>query len=440
MKRDVYKKLIEWKETKGRKPLVLRGARQVGKTYLLKLFGKENYDNLIYVNFEETPKLKTLFEQNLDPQRIIRDLGIYFNQEILPKKSLIFFDEIQECPNALTSLKYFQEQASEYDIVSAGSLLGVKLARTKGFPVGKVTFIELYPCSFFEFLENIGNAKLRNYLEDINTIEPLTEVIHEQLTDLLRLYYFIGGMPEAVKSYIDNQNLNNVRKIHQDILDAYLLDFSKHAPTNEIMKITAAWNSIPTQLARENKKFTFAGITQSARAREYESAIEWLSDAGLILRSFCITAPRLPIESYSDKRAFKVFLLDVGLLSTMTDLPAKAILNGDKLFTEFKGALTENFVAQELKTNLRNALYYWATQGQAEVDFVIPFEGVIYPLEVKSGLATKQKSLAVYREKYQPQLSGRASLLNLKKEKDFYNFPLYMVSLFPEKAIQFGTK
>jgi predicted AAA+ superfamily ATPase len=431
MKRDFYSKLIAWKNTPGRKPLVLRGARQVGKTTLLKKFGSAEFKNVLYVNFEKTPSVKQFFDNDLHPPDILRDLGIYYDQEINPASTLIIFDEIQECPNALTSLKYFQEQASEYFIASAGSLLGVKLAKSKGFPVGKVNFLTLYPCSFFEFLNAIGKEKLRSYLEEIHSAEAIAEPIHQQLLELLRFYYYVGGMPEALNCYAQTQDLDKVRTIHREIIDAYLLDFSKHAPANEIMKLSESWGSIPSQLAKENKKFIYSNINDSARAREYESSLQWLSDAGLIHRSFCIDIPRLPIDHYSNKKLFKVFMLDVGLLSTMSQLPAKAIIHGDTLFTEFKGALTENFVAQELKVHLNTELYYWKSKSEAEVDFVLPYEGEILPLEVKSGTSTKQKSLAIYREKYHPRFATRVSLMNLRKENEFYNYPLYLVGRFP---------
>jgi len=429
MKRDLYQKLIQWKISESRKPLVLRGARQVGKTTLLKNFGKAEFDNVIYVNFEESPKAKEFFDANLDPKRIIHDLSLYYDIEINPHSSLIIFDEIQECPNALTSLKYFQEQANEYMVASAGSLLGVKLAKAKGFPVGKVNFLTLYPCSFFEFLDAQNKENLRSYLEEIVDVKPLSEPIHEQLLKYVRYYLYVGGMPEAVATYIKTNNLNEVRKVQQEILDAYLLDFSKHAPPNEIMKLTSVWKSIPSQLAKENKKFIFSEINKGARFREYENALEWLSDAGLIYRSFCVSTPRLPIDGYTERNIFKIFMLDVGLLSAMSQIPARSILEGNLLFTEFKGALTENFIAQELKARDFD-LYFWKSKNEAEVDFLVTYESEIYPVEVKSGTSTKQKSLAVYRNKYNPKMATRVSTLNLIQEKDFFNYPLYLIGRF----------
>ncbi|MFO1257757.1 MAG: DUF4143 domain-containing protein [Gammaproteobacteria bacterium] len=430
MKRALYPLLLDWKNNKYRKPLILRGARQVGKTHLLKSFAKSEFKSLLYVNFEESTGVQKLFDDDLDPKRIIRNLGIYYDQEIVPDSTLIFFDEIQACPNALTSLKYFQEQANEYCIASAGSLLGLQLSQAKGFPVGKVNFLTLYPLTFFEFLEAQGKERLASFLRQASWAEPIPEALHAQAIEQLRFYYYIGGMPEAVRHFANEQNLNTIRPIHQDILDAYLLDFSKHAAPAEVIKITATWKSIPNQLAKENKKFIFSVISKSARSREYESAIEWLIAAGLIHCAHHISTPRLPIDSYSNKKSFKAFLLDVGLLSTLTQLSSKTILQGHELFTEFKGALTENFVAQELVAH-DHKLYYWSSTGEAEVDFVIAYEDDIYPLEVKSGIKMKQKSLNEYNRKFSPTLLSRTSPLNLEKQNNFANYPLYLVGSFP---------
>lgn len=429
MKRDIYSHLQSWKNDPNRKPLILRGARQVGKTYILKEFGEQNYARTVYLNFELQPKLKNLFETNLDPVRIIRDISLLMDQQIEPQNTLIFFDEIQECPNALTALKYFQEQAIEYHIVCAGSLLGITISQAKGFPVGKVTFLELYPCCFFEFLDAIGQSQLRQFLEELTKIEPLTTAIHEKLIGLLKIYYLVGGMPEVINTYKTNHDLIKVRKTQKDIIDTYILDFSKHAPGSDVIKINNLWNNIPQQLAKENKKFSYTALQKGARAREYETSIRWLIDAGLALQSYCISTPKLPIASYHDPKAFKIFLLDVGLLCAMADLSAKTLLSAEQLFTEFKGALTENYVAQQLKAKFNSNLYYWSSQGKAEVDFILQLQGEISPLEVKSGTSTKQKSLNVYKEKFQPKKLYRTSLLNLSNTDNFYNFPLYMISL-----------
>lgn len=426
MKRDLYQKLLNWKKSLQRKPLVLRGARQVGKTYLLNEFGSNEFQSYLYINFEEKPEFKVFFEKNLDPQRIIKDLSLYLDQEISPHKTLLIFDEIQECPSALTSLKYFNEKANDYFIIAAGSLLGVKLSKNKGFPVGKVNFLDLYPLTFFEFLTAMGKDSLRRFLQEIATIEPISEPLHSQLVELLRIYTLLGGMPEVVKKYLETDNLIAARAIQIEVLKAYLLDFAKHAPSNEIMKITTVWESIPSQLAKENKKFIFTAMKASARGREYETAIQWLADAGLIYKSYNVSIPHLPLNSYADKNIFKVFLMDVGLLGAMSELPPKAVLEGDKLFTEFKGSLTENLVAQELKAVQQTGLYYWTSSGQAEVDFLITLEGKIFPLEVKAGNIGKQKSLRVYDQKYHPDYLLRTSLMNLNRD-GIINYPLYLI-------------
>lgn len=438
MKRDLYKKLLEWKNDRDRQPLLLQGARQVGKTYLLKAFGEETYNQCCYVNFEETPSCKAFFEADLKPHRIVRDLGIHFEMKIDPARTLIIFDEIQECPHALTSLKYFCEHAPEYHVVAAGSLLGVKLSRAKGFPVGKVHFLHLYPMSFFEFLDAVGRPMLRNLLEEITVVEPLSQPHHLELIDLLKIYFFVGGMPKAVSRYVEKQDFLLVREVQEDILKAYVQDFSKHAPPQLVMRITQTWNSIPLHLGKENKRFVFSAIKSSARAREYEEAIQWLIDAELIYKISSIKTPKLPLISYNDHEAFKVYLLDVGLLGAMCRLPARVIVEGDQLFVEFKGSLTENYVAESLKAannTLGTPLFYWTSEREAEVDFLLEYEGQIFPLEVKAGTSTKKKSLLVYQEKYNPTIVSRTTLMNLKQDGKVINYPLYLISRFPTLGV-----
>jgi len=430
MKRALYKKLIVWKQDKYRKPLILRGARQVGKTYILNEFAKE-YANSLYVNFEKMPDVAPIFSQDIDPQNIINKLQILFNVTIEPEKTLVIFDEIQECPSALNSLKYFNEEANEYHIVSAGSLLGVKLKREKGFPVGKVDFLDLKPLSFFEFLTAVGEERLLKILENITDFEPINDSLHQKAILLLKQYFIVGGMPEAVSRFITQGDLEQVRKVQQSILDSYVLDFAKHALPSDVMKIMAIWESIPNQLAKENKKFIFSAIKHSARAREYESAIQWLADAGLVYKSYNISTPKIPIDSYADKNIYKIYMLDVGLLGCMSRLPTKVMINSEQLFIEFKGALTENFVAQELIAANFDKLYYWTSEGIAEVDFVLQHDLAIYPLEVKAGLSAHKKSLLSYNEKYQPKILSRATLMNLKKDGIVCNYPLYFVEKFP---------
>ncbi len=435
MKRDIYKSLLVWKDSKRRKPLVLNGARQVGKTYALKYFGKTYYKNLAYFNFEKDEKLAQYFEGSLDPRQLIRTLSIHSEVDIEPSDTLIVFDEIQNCPKALNSLKYFQEEANEYHIAAAGSLLGVKTAGDKGFPVGKVNFLHMYPLTFFEFLSAIDMEKARLFLEEYKTFDQLPNPMHEKLSGFLKVYFFVGGMPEAVNEYSKTWKLNVVREIQLEILNAYEKDFSKHAPQNEIMKITTVFHQIHRQLAKENKKFIFSMIRKSARGRDYEEAIQWLSDAGLIHKSYLVESPKFPLSSYADQNIFKIFLADVGLLCAQSNLSSQIIIDGNLLFTEFKGALTENYVAQELIAVKQIKPYYWTSQGTAEVDFLIEEGHEIYPLEIKAGESNKKKSLLVYDEKYFPSKLIRATTMNLKHDGNIYNYPLYLVSKIPLKPV-----
>lgn len=429
MKRDLYHRLKQWKNDPYRKPLVLRGARQVGKTYLLSEFSKE-YPSKLYINFEAMPEVASLFSGNLEPANIIQKLQIFFNTAIQPHNTLIIFDEIQECPNALNSLKYFHETANEYHIVSAGSLLGVKLNRSKGFPVGKVNFLDLKPLSFFEFLSALGEERLRDFFENLTRFQLIEPLLHEKATERLKQYFIVGGMPEAVDIFAKENDFQKVRTVQQSIADAYELDFSRHAEPVDVMKIMAIWNSIPNQLSKENKKFIFSAIKKSARAREYTTSIQWLVDAGLIYKSYRIETPKIPLDSYADKDVYKIYMLDVGLLTFMSRVPINIILKPHRLFTEFKGSLTENYVAQELTVNHCDKLYYWTSHGDAEVDFVIQKNSDIYPLEVKAGLSTRKKSLSVYETKYHPKQISRTTLMNLKKDGNCANYPLYLVQCF----------
>lgn len=428
MKRDIYKLLEEWKQSDRRKPLVLNGARQVGKTYALKHFGKTSYRKMIYLNFEKDEKLGQYFENTLDPLQLVKILSIHAEIEIEPRDTLLIFDEIQECPKALNSLKYFCEEANEYHVVAAGSLLGVKTAGEKGFPVGKVNFLNMYPLTFFEFLSALGQEKTRLFLEEYHSYEPLPPPIHEKLLSLLKIYFFVGGMPEAVAEYTKTEKLHIVREIQSEILNAYEKDFAKHAPPNEIMKITTVWKQVHRQLAKENKKFIFAAIRKSARGRDYEDAIQWLSDAGLIHKSYLVETPKFPLSAYSENSIFKIFLADVGLLGAQSALSPQIVINGDLLFTEFKGALTENYIAQELIAAKHKEPYYWTSEGTAEIDFLIENNNEIYPLEVKSGASQKKKSLLVYGQKYAPKKLIRTSTMNLKHDGNIYNYPLYFLS------------
>ncbi len=432
MKRDIYLDLQQWKKSERRKPLIINGARQVGKTYALKHFGRTSYKKMVYLNFEKEEILSGYFEGALDPKQLIKTVSIHTGVEIEPHNTLLIFDEIQECAKALSSLKYFCEEANEYHIAAAGSLLGVKTNQDEGFPVGKVNFLHLSPLSFFEFLSATNNEKIRTFLEEYASFEPLPNPLHEKLTQLLRCYLFVGGMPEAVAEYAKHENFSVVREVQLEILNAYERDFAKHAPPNEVMKITTVWKQIHRQLAKENKKFIFAAIRQSARGRDYEEAIQWLLDAGLILKSCLVETPKFPLSAYADTHTFKLFLLDIGLLGAQSNLSSRALIEGNLLFTEFKGALTENFVAQELVAAKNREIYYWASSGIAEIDFLVEGDHEIYPLEVKAGSSEKKKSLLVYGSKYLPVKLTRTTLMNLKHDGNIYNYPLYLVSRFPK--------
>ncbi len=434
MKRDIYQELLKWKQSKRRKPLILRGARQVGKTYILKEFARKAYKNFVYLNFEDDETLDAFFKQRFDKQKIISFLSAYGGIKFSADSTLIIFDEIQSSDSALNSLKYFRENAGEIHIVAAGSLLGIKLRGQKSFPVGQVNFLDLYPLSFLEFLDAMGKAPLRHLIEAKRQeldFSSFPEPFHIELIDLLKYYYVTGGMPEAVSTFKDSNSLAETRKVQGEIIDSYLLDFSKHADKTEIIKISEIWRSIPLHLAKENKKFIFSAIKKSARARDYEIALQWLLDAGIIYKSYNISKPRLPLETYAQSNIFKVFLLDIGLLGKMANVSPDLITRGSDIFTHFYGALVENYILQQLREKYRDAFYYWTSAGKAEVDFVFAVKDNIYPLEAKAGINLKSKSLKVYKEKYDPPLICRSNLQNLRKDGITCNYPLYAISLFP---------
>ena len=426
MKRDAYERLLAWKEAAGRKPLLMRGARQTGKTYLLRAFGRERYATAHYFNFEQTPDLASLFQRDLDPRRIVRDLSIFAGVPIPPGRSLIIFDEIQACNAALNSLKYFAEDAPEYHVAAAGSLLGVALSTPRSFPVGKVDFVDLHPMTFLEFLDALGESRYRGVVEAHSTPAPFPEAFHHALLDLLRAYYYVGGMPEVVARYAADRDVAAVRAVQQAILDAYVLDFAKHAPAREVARIIAVWGSLPRHLARENRKFIFSAIRPSARARDYEDAVVWLEGAGLILRAFGVETARLPLQSYADRRSFKVYALDVGLLGALAGAAPQLLVHRDRLFAEYRGALVENYVAQQLAATTRNELHYWRSSGgKAEVDFLLQRDGEVLPLEVKAGVNPRSKSLSSFDLQFAPPLLVRSTLLNLKRDARVLNIPLY---------------
>ena len=347
LQRFILKKLIEWKNSKYRKPLILKGARQIGKTYILKQFGAENYEGVAYFNFDHDEDLYNLFSKTKDPKRILEQLAFIYGKAILPEKTLIIFDEIQECPNALNSLKYFQEEANEYHIVCAGSLLGIRLSHTS-FPVGKVEFLNMYPMTFSEFLIADNCENLVEYMKSIKDIQSIPDIFFNQLEEKLKAYFIIGGMPEAVKAWVNEKDIELVNKIQENILKAYESDFSKHTQNSEANKISLIWNSIPSQLAKENKKFLYQTVKEGARAREYESALNWLNDANLIYKIYNVSKTDFPLKAYNDLSAFKIYMNDIGLLRRMSNLDSRIVIEGDRLFEEFKGAFTENYVLNML--------------------------------------------------------------------------------------------
>ncbi len=431
MKRNIYKELIEWKNDNDRKPLIMQGARQVGKTYIIKKFAKNEYQNFVYFNFEEDKNLCEFFKTNLNYKKILGNLSVYSNKKIQELKTLIIFDEIQECPNALTALKYFNEAEENFHIIAAGSLLGIQLNTINSFPVGQVEFIDLYPLSFNEFLNGINKERFTELIQSVNRLEPINMVLHNELIELLKLYFFIGGMPSVINKYRSTNDFEKVRKIQNYLLIGYKKDFSKHTSKAESMKIMDIWNSIPNQLAKENKKFKYSDMKRNAKAREYAEYINWLSNAGIIYKSYNIKTPKLPLSGYIRDNIFKLFLMDIGLLGAMIDIPSRIMISGNKLFSEYNGAFTENYVAQELMASGHKYLYYWTSDVKAEVDFIIPFINNIYPLEVKSGICSKKKSLKIFGEKYNKSILSRATLMNFKHDGKINNYPLYAISKFP---------
>ena len=427
MKREIYKKLLDWKNKKQRKPLILQGARQVGKTYIIKEFGNKEYNNFYYFNFEQNKNLESLFNEDLNPNNIIENLSIYIGEKIKSENTLIFFDEIQVAEKVLTSLKYFQEQANEFHIVAAGSLLGVSVAKASSFPVGKVNFMKMYPMNFYEFLMAIDEELLLEKIKNLNFEDTLAEPIHEKLLKYFKIYLFTGGMPEVVKTYIEEKDFTLTRDIQIEILEAYKRDFSKYTDKKQTIKTSELWQSIPYQLAKENKKFKYSDVKKNARALTFEQTIQWLKDAGLIHLAYNISTPKIPLSAYSDYSKFKIYLLDTGLLAAMLNISAKMILEPEKIFKEFNGAFIENFVAQELSSSNLSPLFYWTSKSDAEVDFILELNDNIYPLEVKSGTSLNTKSLQSYNAKYKPKLLFRTSPRNLIKRENFINIPIYMV-------------
>ncbi len=429
MERKIMKNLESWKNSPHRKPMILNGVRQVGKTWILKEFGKQYYENTAYFNFDENKEYKEFFETTKNVDRIIQNLTIANGQKIQPENTLIIFDEIQDCPDVINSLKYFCENAPQYHIACAGSLLGVALSKPSSFPVGKVSFLNMHPMTFDEFLIANGDRNLAEYLETIDSIEPIPEAFFNPLCEKLKMYFITGGMPEPVRLWTEFRDINAVQESLSGIAYAYERDFAKHPDVKEYPKISMIWKSIPSQLAKENKKFLYKVIKEGARAREYEDALQWLVDAGLVQKIYRSSSPGLPISSYDDVSAFKIYMSDVGILRRLSQLSPSAFAEGDRLFTEFKGALTENYILQSLISEFETTPRYWNQLNPPhEVDFLIQRENDIFPIEVKSGINIKSRSLKKYKELFpdKTKLRIRFSLENLKLDDDVLNIPLFM--------------
>ena len=429
MYRYAINDLIDWKNSPNHMPLIIKGARQVGKTWLMQEFGKTQYEKVAYISFDSNPRLDTLFKKDFNIKRLIDGLNIEVGFNITPKDTLIIFDEIQESPLALTSLKYFCENAPEYDIVAAGSLLGVAHHKGTGFPVGKVEYLNLYPLSFKEFLLAMNENQILEIIDKKDF--EMQKVFKDRIIDLLRRYCYVGGMPKAVLSFSQEQDYNLVRKIQRNILNDYESDFSKHIPLEQVERTRLLWNAIPSQLVKENKKCVYGKIKQGARAKDFEIALNWLIDSGLVHKVSRVTEPNIPLKAYEDVSAYKLFLLDVGLLGAMNDLDSRSLLENDKLFKDYNGSITEQYVLQEFKTIGDLPIFYWAS-NKAELDFLIQYQNNIIPVEVKATINLQAKSLKSFRQKYEPKISIRSSLADYEGNTGLFNIPLYDIENIKE--------
>lgn len=431
IRRNIIEQFKAWKNTPERKPILLKGARQIGKTWAMETFGREAFDYYVKFDFDRQPELKSVFQISKNPERIIKELALYTEVPIIAGQTLIIFDEIQECEEALNSLKYFYEDAPQYHIIAAGSLLGVAVKRrSMTVPVGKVNMIRMYPVTFREFLR-AADERTFQYIEDLHTAERLPEIILNKLKTEYRRYLICGGMPEAVISLLDNKGMEAVEQVLQDILDLYELDFSKYATPRDIPRIHAIWHSLPSQLAKENRKFIYKVIKQGARSKDYEDALLWLEDAGMIYRTFNITKPALPLSAYEETTAFKVYACDCGLLRRLARLPATVILNPNANYTEFKGSMAENAVLQSIIPLLNHDMpHYWSPDSRAEIEFIIQWGENIIPIEVKAENCINGRSLSVYTERYKPTKRIRFSFLNLQYNQGLLSCPTPMADWF----------
>ena len=426
MYRTLIEDLKEWKNSKHRKPLILQGARQTGKTWLMKEFGRTEYKNTAYLFCQENPGLEALFNAPFDKERLLNGFQLICGFKIEPEETLIIIDEIQDIPKAITSLKFFYEQASEYHIICAGSLLGVSLHKDISFPVGKVNFLNLYPLSFTEFLLAVEKEQQANLINDLKQDPQILKAFSSEFTEYLKYYFYIGGMPEVVSTWIETKDFSEVRRVQKELLETYANDVSKHTSSEMANKIKQVWDSVPSQLAKENKKFLYSVVKESARAREYENAINWLKNAGLLVKIHRVNKPGLPAKAYEDLDSFKIFIIDTGLLCSMTNLSAKALLEGNTLFTEFKGALTEQYVCQQMLSELKVEPFYWsAKDSTAEIDFIFQNDDEIVPVEVKAEINLQAKSFKVYRDTYNPKTAFRFSLSEFIDHGILKDIPLY---------------
>ena len=425
MRRDAMQQLYDWKEKTTRKPLIVRGARQVGKTWLMKEFASSAYRQFAYINFEDNEVMKDVFQKDFDVERILMAIQLVTGI-VVDTETLIIFDEIQEAPRGLTALKYFQEKAPQYHVVAAGSLLGIAMHSNDSFPVGKVDFMDLYPLSFSEFLEAVGQEAFARLLAKKDW--GLIAAFRSKLIDLLKQYYYVGGMPEVVNAFINHKDYAEVRQLQQTILDSYDRDFSKHAPIAEVPRIRMIWRSVPAQLAKENKKFIYGVVKEGARAKDFELAIEWLIDAGLIYKVSRVKKAGIPLSAYEDFSAFKLFLLDTGLMGAMSGLPPQALLEGNVLFSEYQGAITEQYVLQQLKSVKGLSIYYWSSDtSRGELDFLLQKDVSVIPVEVKAEENLQSKSLRFFVEKNAGLHGVRFSMSDYRKQEWMINYPLYSV-------------
>ena len=428
--RTLFGELEKWKNSPQRKPLILKGVRQCGKTWLLKEFGAENFEDTLYLNFERDANLSSFFQNSCEPAVILENLSIYTGKTITPGRTLLIFDEIQSCPRALTSLKYFCEEAPEYAVASAGSLLGLSLVSGSGFPVGKVDFLELTPCTFFEYL-NAVDSRLSKYITQIS-LEPIPEAFTEKLSRYLREYLTFGGMPSVVSVFVQTHDQEKAEQELGAVITAYEADFSKHIPARDIFKLSLIWNSIPVQFARENRKFIYNEVRPGARAKDLEDALQWLINASMVQQVKNVEIPEIPLKAYENRKFFKLYTSDTGILRRLAGLPQNALLNALDVFSNFKGRLAENYVLQQLHALRYDPICYWTNAaGRAELDFLIQNDNQVIPIETKSGLNLKAQSLRTYREKYHPSIAVRTSMSNLRLDGGLLNVPLYLVSELP---------